>query len=679
MRLLGAVLIASFIASNLPAHAEFERELGPLASAGSSQIIQGWTGTKQDGWFVLNNQQAGGTEQTLVVQAGPAPAEGRATSVRIAINSSKPGASLGLIATNPANSAICLMEVIADKSAKLFCMENGKRQDIATIPNAAKLDGTDVIEMVDVPGVTRFLLNGRMIGDVQGSAALGAQIGIMAYDTGVFAITDFNITSDGQNVPTQPVTPSQQTGGAPQTADTGAQTAPQNGGNAPQPVAGSGAPSGPLPEFGGDSGRIAAVYYGLVRSIFAHEFGHALIGELQLPSTGPEEDAVDIYSALQIVEPTMYPSGDKEIDDMAIGSASYAALQWYYSGKINEMKGSSPSPWQDEHTADLKRFRNMLCIMYGGNPKVFSSIADGVKLDERTRFRCSDEFNKQNRAWRKILAPHTRSGEWHPEGEQPANAAGAAIKTVFQPSSRRVGDFYASKLSSALTGYFDNLSQTYVLPRPLTVTFRDCDQLNAWYDPKEGSITMCYDLFEHLAVMISDVETGSAPADSAGQQPTNASAPASGGAAGAVVDELRDDGVAASMVLFQSPYTGPTPNKHARATIITTVEVAKIIANGRKTLFVDTSGLQETMQNAFSLPDAGRDGSVTDSLQEALDEWLNEKAGGDRSVGVVFFGKGMNDRSSYNAALRSATLGWTTFWYRGGLEAWTGNGLPVSK
>ncbi len=90
MRLLGAVLIASFIASNLPAHAEFERELGPLASAGSSQIIQGWTGTKQDGWFVLNNQQAGGTEQTLVVQAGPAPAEGRATSVRIAINSSKP-------------------------------------------------------------------------------------------------------------------------------------------------------------------------------------------------------------------------------------------------------------------------------------------------------------------------------------------------------------------------------------------------------------------------------------------------------------------------------------------------------------------------------------------------------------------------------------------------------------
>ncbi len=97
------------------------------------------------------------------------------------------------------------MEVVADKSVKLFCMENGQQRNIATIPNAAKLDGTDVIEMVDVPGVTRFLLNGRMIGDVQGSPALGAQIGVMAYDIGMFGIANFSITSDGENLPTQPI------------------------------------------------------------------------------------------------------------------------------------------------------------------------------------------------------------------------------------------------------------------------------------------------------------------------------------------------------------------------------------------------------------------------------------------------------------------------------------------
>lgn len=677
MRVLGAAFIAGFLMSSVPALAQYEKELGPLASAATSQILQGWTASAKDGWFLLNNQQASGSEQTLMLTAGPAPDEGRVTRVAFAVKSSKPIASIGLVAANPAQKALCLMEIMADKSAKLFCMDNGQRLDIANVPNAARLDGSDVVEMVDVPGVSRFLLNGKTIGDVQASRALGAQIGIMAYDVGMFAVSGFSIMSEGQNVPTQPFVPSTQSSGTPQTADTGTQQPVPTGSPA---QTGSGSLSGPLPDFEGDTNKIASVYFGLMRSIFAHEFGHALIGELQLPSTGPEEDAVDIYSALQIVEPTMYPSGDKQVDDMAVGSATYAALQWYYSGKINEMKGSAPSPWQDEHTADLKRFRNMMCIMYGGNPKVFSNLADGVNLDERTRARCSDEFNKQNRAWRKILAPHTRSGEWHPEGEQPANAPGAVIKTVFEPSKSRVGDYYYAMLSKALTGYFNNLSQTYVLPRPITVTFRDCDQLNAWYDPKEGSITMCYDLFEHLAVMISDVESGTVRGEPA-QQPN--SAPASGnpgqGSNNSPIDELRDEGVAASMVLFQAPYTGPTPNKHARATIVTTVDVAKIIANGRKTLFIDTSGLQETMQNAYSLADAGRDGSVTDGLQQALDEWLNEKAGGDRSVGIVFFGKGMRDRSSYNAALRAATLGWTTFWYRGGLEAWTANGLPVSK
>lgn len=677
MRIIFAAFLAGFLASGMPAFAQYEKELGPLASAATSQILQGWTGSAQDGWFVLNNQQASGSEQAFMLTAGTAPDEGRVTRVAFAVKSSKPSASIGLVASNPAQKAICLMEITADKSAKLFCMDDGQRLDIANVPNAAKLDGSDIIEMVDVPGVSRFLLNGKTIGDVQASRALGAQIGIMAYDVGIFTVRGFSITSDGENVPTQPITPSTQSGGTPQTADTGAQQQPQT---AAPTQAGSGGLSGPIPDFDGNPNRIASVYFGLMRSIFAHEFGHALIGELQLPSTGPEEDAVDIYSALQIVEPTMYPSGDKDVDDMAVGSATYAALQWYYSGKINEMKGTAPSPWQDEHTADLKRFRNMICIMYGGNPKVFNSLADNVKLDERTRFRCSDEFNKQNRAWRKILAPHTRAGEWHPEGEQPANAPGAQIKTVFEPSTRRVGDYYYAKLSKALTGYFNNLSQTYVLPRPITVTFRDCDQLNAWYDPKEGSITMCYDLFEHLAVMISDVESGTVRGEPATE--TETSSASSGGnttSGSAAIDELRDDGIAASMVLFQAPYTGPTPNKHARATIVTTVDVAKIIANGRKTLFIDTSGLPETLQNAYSLTDAGRDGSVTDGLQEALDEWLNEKASGDRSVGLVFFGKGMRDRSSYNAALRAATLGWTTFWYRGGLEAWTANGLPVSK
>ena len=183
-------------------------------------------------------------------------------------------------------------------------------------------------------------------------------------------------------------------------------------GNPPRQQGGADSPlrgEGPYPRFGGDNMRIVSVYVGIMRSIFLHEFGHALIGELELPSTGAEEDAVDIYAALKIVEPTMYPSDNQEVNTMVKEGAIYAALQWYYSGKLAENRGaSSGSAWQDEHTGDLKRFRNMLCIMYGGNPGVFESVTKSVGLEDRTKARCADEFNKQNRAgtrsWRRIPA-----------------------------------------------------------------------------------------------------------------------------------------------------------------------------------------------------------------------------------------------------------------------------------
>ncbi|WZB77395.1 DUF4344 domain-containing metallopeptidase [Achromobacter insuavis] len=253
---------------------------------------------------------------------------------------------------------------------------------------------------------------------------------------------------------------------------------------------------------------MVSVYAGIMRSIFLHEFGHALIGELELPSTGAEEDAVDIYSALQIVEPTMYPSKDKEANAMVNGGATYAALQWYYSGKLAEAKGAGNSPWQDEHTGDLKRFRNMLCIMYGGNPGVFESLVQQVGFEDRTKARCADEYSKQNRAWRRILAPHTRVGAWTPDGEQPANAPGAPVNVVFEPSSRRVGNLFAINLSQPIGNNIKELGKTYVLPRPVNVVFKDCGKLNAWYSPREGTITMCYELIENIAVMVSDIEMG---------------------------------------------------------------------------------------------------------------------------------------------------------------------------
>ena len=125
-------------------------------------------------------------------------------------------------------------------------------------------------------------------------------------------------------------------------------------------------------------------------------------------------------------------------------------------------------------------------------------------------------------------------------------------------------------------------------------------------------------------------------------------------------------GVPPTTMLFTAPQ-GPTPNKIYRAQIITTGDLVSLLKKDKNLILVDTSGLKDTLPIGYSLPDAGSDGSVTDGLQADLDAWLMKKTGGKRDQPIVFLGAGMNDRSSQRRCA-PASLGWTAYWYRGGVE-----------
>lgn len=870
----------------LPVPSFGQAVLGALDGVVDQQLQRGWQSGEQDGWFVLRNDSLEGSEQTLTIKAGPPGEGGRHVAVNVSLNSSQPKAAIGIVVRNDAGKGTCVAELTAEADANLFCVIDGEFESIASVAKGAKLDGTDIIEMVEAPDGARFIVNGEVLGDVTNLAALGDEIGIMAYERGTFGLADFTVT----NMPATSSGQAQGSGLPPRggageaTAQTPAEAAPAGGGgdsatrmaaimgpladaildadkrdgwdiffeddwmvlvNAEKassenyfttPVSGpvssgervvsvnvgilpregssaddfklsaagivvestsnkdsclgeitlggdgvvlcfgddgKGQEIGRLPGaakgdgsdliewveqpgaagfflngeiiaqvddyevlggnvgvlayergdfyFGGfavsepgsapsgkskgstptasngeasDSGsadgeavpflnshesRLIGAYLGVTNGIFMHEFGHALIGELQVPSTGPEEDAVDIFSALRVVEPTMYPSGDEAIDLIGREVAVYSVLPWYYGGMLNADSGQE-LPWQDEHTGDLRRFRNTFCVIYGGNPGLYGDVAQQVGLEERTLGRCEEEFNRQNRAWRTILAPHTRLSAWHPDGQLTADAPGASISVTFEEPTTPTSRFLVDTFGDGLRGFADDLAKTYALPRDLTVTYRNCGELNAWYSPTEGSITMCYDLIDYLVQMIADVELGDT-ADASG-------APQSGGtdagqstmtAMASALDELADYGVPATNVLFPAPYRGPTPAAHTRAETLTTEGIVDLVTSGDNWLLVDTAGGTETLPGAFAVADAGRDGSLTDSFQGLVESWLIDETGGDKTVPIIFFGSGMQDRSAYNAALRAGTLGWKAYWYRGGIEAWQANGLPMAE
>ncbi|GHC46423.1 DUF4344 domain-containing metallopeptidase [Neogemmobacter tilapiae] len=664
---------------------EVARIMGqPFADVVATKPVrEGWSAYTQDGWFVLENAGAQNDTFGYVVDVGWADQNGRVSSVQGAFYPTEQmsaediaSSTFGLMIQNRDNGNSCLGEITAQANAVLTCFVGSDVQEIGRLNGVAKMDGSDIVSLSEFPGSVQFQVNGQVLGQIDGHPAQGTEIGVVAYNPGRFFVSGFHVSNIQQQTGTGEV------------------------------AAASGDGGGPLPMFDGESGRITSTYLGVLTGIFLHEFGHALIGELQLPSTGPEEDAVDIFSALRISSPGALDGGSAEANKINQDMALYAALQWYYSGMMAEQQGQSGVPWQDEHTADLKRFRNTYCVIYGGNPGLFGGIAEAVNMDERTLSRCGEEFTKQNRAWRTILAPHTRVSEYYPEGMLGRDAPGAKLVAQFEPSSRQVGNFVKTIIgdSGTFQGYLDGLSADYALPRDIPVIFKDCGELNAWYSPSEGSVTMCYDLIEYLIVMISDIEMGTQGGYAAGtaQQATGTGGTVSGqgnlgastapfvegqaggqtgGATGAQpFDELADMGVPVTRVLFPAPGRGPTPNGHATARIVTTEDVATLLTDdGQQWVLIDTRGEGQSLPGALIEPLAGRDGSLTDTFQANIDGWLNEVTGGNTGVHLIFFGNGPNDRSSYNGALRAAALGRyaSVLWYRGGEEAWVANALPL--
>jgi len=647
--------------------------MGSLAEAVATATPQdGWRVFTQDGWLGLENLATADSSYGLAPPIGAPDAGGRATSTYVSMSTPSgmsaadiANSSVGLMMQGVDEGEICSGEIAGSGDAVMSCWANGNGREIGRLKGIAKFDGTDVISLLEWPGVAQFWANNQMIGEVKNSAAQGNYVGIIAYGIGNYWYAGYNTISlsDGGK-------------GTGTTGDTGTVTTASAQGD------------GPLPMFDGDSGRITGTYLGVISGVFLHEFGHALIGELKLPSTGPEEDAVDIFSALRISAPEALDGPDENAKSINKMMATYATLQWFYSGMVAEQQGMEDVPWQDEHTADLKRFRNTFCVIYGSNPSYFSELATTVQMDERTLSRCNDEFVKQNRAWRSILAPYTRVSEWYPDGTQRPDAEGAKISVVFEPSTRQVGNMVKAIMgdSGTFQEWVDGLARDYVLPRDINVTFKDCGELNAWYSGNDGTITMCYDFVEYVIVMISDVEMGT----SGGYPVSGSATPVANSEQGAgaqpvtlassTFNELEDYGIPQTWALFSAPYNGPTPISNPAANVVTTDQLAGILQDqAARYVLIDTRGQGQTLPQALVEREAARDGALTDSFQSVVSEWLTGQTGGQSDTYLIFFGNGPDDRSAYNAALRAGATGQfsNVLWYRGGEAAWVANGLPL--
>lgn len=130
-----------------------------------------------------------------------------------------------------------------------------------------------------------------------------------------------------------------------------------------------------------------------VRFAFLHEIGHALIDNYKLPIMGNEEDAADRCSAYINLE---------ELGTQGVRAVLAAADAFRI-----ESRGKAPSKrsMADEHLLSEQRFYNSLCMIYGSNPKRYSSIVEDGYLPKERAARCPAEYERTVDSWKNLLEP----------------------------------------------------------------------------------------------------------------------------------------------------------------------------------------------------------------------------------------------------------------------------------
>ena len=130
----------------------------------------------------------------------------------------------------------------------------------------------------------------------------------------------------------------------------------------------------------------------IVQTLF-HELGHCLIDVWDLPATGREEDAVDQLATVIMLD------GSAEGQSSAIN----AALEFEIASRGTE---KDDMVFWDEHSFSKTRFYDMLCLVYGSDPKKNARMVGPNLLPEERAGRCPTEYKRAERAWLRLLEPY---------------------------------------------------------------------------------------------------------------------------------------------------------------------------------------------------------------------------------------------------------------------------------
>lgn len=193
--------------------------------------------------------------------------------------------------------------------------------------------------------------------------------------------------------------------------------------------------------------------------VVAHEIGHAVLREFDLPILGPEEAIVDDFATVYVH--LLFPERAGEI----VTARS----------EQNLADGEEASPFS-EYVDDDQRAGRAVCLLHGLDPKRHQELPDRFGMNDEEAATCRDLGPEVGRGWRRLIDAHRM-----PKGARVTEVRLAVDDDV--PLSLLIGDSELGDASRIMLSGIDWHSL-------ITLSVEACDGASRW--SRNGrQITIC--------------------------------------------------------------------------------------------------------------------------------------------------------------------------------------------
>ncbi len=205
-----------------------------------------------------------------------------------------------------------------------------------------------------------------------------------------------------------------------------------------------------------------------------HEAGHALVSEFELPVIGQEEDAVDSFATLSMLAEDHAERLERLLD---------VAQLWLVSHERDAEEGAEPT-YFGEHDLDAQRGLRIICFVAGEGPGRAHEMTAQWGLPAERAETCEYDFNLALDSWDQILDSVAR-----PEDARPAK-----IEVSYGPSDSPWRDVLQQ--AELLEYVADYMASSFDFEDGMKFEAGECDDANAYWDPNERTLMLCYELLE---------------------------------------------------------------------------------------------------------------------------------------------------------------------------------------